>query len=63
MSLHESWAGSPLNPGVRPRRSGVVIGGIRALNELMPGKGSRTLGIGLLRVEQMSIVGDIRYVC
>ena len=28
----------------------------------MPGEGSRTVGIGLLSVEQMSIVGDSRYV-
>ena len=29
----------------------------------MPGEGSRTVGIDLLSMEQLSIVGDLRYVC
>ena len=63
MSPDKSWAGGPLNLRVRLRGRWAVTDGIRALIELMPGEGSRTVGIGLLSVEQMSIVGDIRYVC
>ena len=44
-------------------RGGVVTDGIRALIELVPGEDSRTVGIGLLSVEQISIVKNIRYVC
>ena len=63
MSLGESWAGGPLNPRVHPGRGGAVTDGIRTPIELVPGEGSRTVGIGLLSVEQISVIEDLRYVC
>ena len=63
MSPGESGAGGPLNPRVRSGGGGAVTDGIRAPIELVPGEGSRTVGIDLLSVEQLSIVGDLRYVC
>ena len=42
---------------------GVVTGGIRALNDFMPGEGSQIVGFNLLSVNYLPLLRKIRYVC
>ena len=41
---------------------GVVTGGIRPLNDFMPGEGSQIVGFNLLSVNYLPLLRKIRYV-